>query len=470
MNQGYINEFTFESFCFFGAYFFSEETKVFLLSKSGTSIVIDITLLNELQSQKPHDDLQFKLFQRGFGSLYDQKRATLPICMSNDTRPDFFMVDFTTKCNMNCVYCLRHFEDSGEIIGEDVLIDICNYIISYCKNNDIRMITFQPWGGEPLLAIDRILLSKTIFDRSDIQVRYSLQTNGLILDTNMFDILLKNNISFGVSIDGCALAHDCHRVDLSGYATHERIVTNIKKIHEFNTEHEFSTISVNSNLNLKHIGTSIDYFVNKLKIRHLKFNIVHPNGEEFDKSMLININSIPEYVNTLLDNIVMQNTNGNHCIEANISDKLLNLLAKRDGEICHTNGCLGGRKFISFGSDGSIFPCELIGSKDNLIGTIYDGFSLVENINNAIDRIPYFKEKRDVKCDTCPFYCFCRGGCYASAYSYGKAAGEIDEIECAVNRVLYPRLINLILNNPSIVPLLLSRNNLIEIGDKVRQY
>jgi len=395
---------------------------------------------------------KFKDFVNGVKANWDDyetHKAEIANKMKNfEILPTFFMVDFTTKCNMNCIYCLRHFEDSGEIIEEKVLTDICNYIIGYCKKYDVQEITFQPWGGEPLLALDRILLSKDIFEREGMRVNYSIQTNGLLLNRENFNILRENNISFGISIDGCDMAHDAQRVDLNNQKTHERLVNNIKNILEEDSSYKLSCISVNSKYTFEYIEESINYLVNSLGIRHLKFNLVHPNGNDFDKSILITPELVPEYVNKVFNSIVSQNDSGNICSETNISDKLLNILARCDGELCHTHGCLGGRRFVSFGSDGSIYPCELIGSGENCFGTIYNGVDLIEKIKLAIRTIPYFSKRKSEICQNCPYWFFCRGGCYVSAYSYGQNIGEIDEIECAVNQALYPKLIKLILQSP----------------------
>lgn len=67
----------------------------------------------------------------------------------------------------------------------------------------------------------------------------------------------------------------------------------------------------------------------------------------------------------------------------------------------------------------------------------------------------YFKEKKQPKCEECPWYCYCRGGCTVHIKTQGEQPPAVDEIECAVNRTLYPALVELILSKPETVNRLL---------------
>lgn len=93
----------------------------------------------------------------------------------------------------------------------------------------------------------------------------------------------------------------------------------------------------------------------------------------------------------------------------------------------------------------------MIGSEINCIGNIYDGEDLEELIEKACNSKPYFKPKEDKKCDSCPYFYFCRGGCTASAMSYNKKPGEIDDMTCRFNLEIYPLIIELILNDEQMV-------------------
>ena len=445
----YIEPFCVGDIEFLGAHCFKSKSKSLLLSKEGTSIILSNDIIDLICKQELSDNIGIKLYQRGFAKLFGKERFS--DTKNNNNQPTFFMIDFTTKCNLNCIYCLRHFENEGKSIDEKSLYSICDYIIKYCKNHNIHNISFQPWGGEPLIEIDKIVKSKKRFENAGINVNYTIQTNGLLLTKDVYNKLEENNINFGISIDGTKQVHDSHRVNLKGEKTFDQLLKRMQDIKEINPEYEFYTLSVNSMYTLQNIEESIRYLVEDLKINHLKFNLVHPNGDNFDWNMLIKEEDMKVFAEKVFNSVIKENQKGYNVIEANIRTRIINILNQGEIDLCHSRGCSGGRKFVSFSQEGNIYPCELIGSEINCIGNIYDGEDLEELIEKACNSKPYFKPKEDKKCDSCPYFYFCRGGCTASAMSYNKKPGEIDDMTCRFNLEIYPLIIELILNDEQMV-------------------
>ena len=153
MEYKYLAPFQQEEFSFCGGHRFFTEEWSFLLSENGTSIVLKNDLAELIADRQLPEDLAFKLYQRGFGLAYGKERFEN---QAEDFRPTLFMIDFTTKCNCNCIYCLRHFENAGNSISPDMLERITKYIIEYCHRHNIPHISFQPWGGEPLIELNQI--------------------------------------------------------------------------------------------------------------------------------------------------------------------------------------------------------------------------------------------------------------------------------------------------------------------------
>lgn len=441
-----IQPFQVEEFAFDGAWLFRGSRYAYLLSDAGTGLVVSLGLADQVARGEPDEDLAFKLYQRGFGRVYGQERFAPE---QEDDLPRFFMIDFTTQCNCNCIYCLRHFENVGQTITPEQLTDICRYIIGYCRDCGIDSISFQPWGGEPLIALDRILLAREVFSRAGIRASFSIQTNGLLLTPEVYRTLKAHDIGVGVSIDGDAATHDAHRVDVRGAVTHGRIAAQLKALREIDPDLAIGTISVNSRHSAPHIRHNIAYLVQELGLLRLKFNLVHPNGEGFDHSMLLTEAEIPAYVEDVLQGVLEQRAAGYPVTETNIMDKAMNLLCRPDDDLCHSRGCRGGRRFISFSQEGDIYPCELIGSTPNRMGNIRDGIPLPQLLARAQQTLPYFEPRRTDECRDCPWLPFCGGGCRASAMAYGREAAQVDPMECAVNRALYPRLVELLLEDPA---------------------
>lgn len=439
-----------EEFMFCGAHCFSTEERSYLLAHNGASIVLDNDLISTIAQQHPSEDLAFKLYQRGFGTVYGNERFPES---AEQIRPTLFMIDFTTKCNCNCIYCLRHFENVGDSISGEMLERITRYIIDYCRKYNIHRIAFQPWGGEPMIELDQILECRRMFREAGIRASFNIQTNGLLLNLKNYEKLRNANIDIGVSLDGIECVHDAHRLDVRGNTTHAKITQNLREIFEKYPDANIGTLSVNSVFSRDHIHQNVDYLVREMGLHSIKFNLVHPSGaENFDVSMLIPEERLGEYVDTLLDAVISQIRSGRECREANISDKLNNLLSRTNGNICNSRGCRGGVSFISFDQQGNIYPCEMIGRPEFCLGNIADEQNdLIELINRAQGSNEYYAPRETEPCRDCPYLYFCRGGCKASCLAYGQKPCQIDRIECALNRQLYPRLIELILTDPELV-------------------
>ena len=456
MKYKYLTPFKQDEYVFSGAHCFTMGNNSFLLSENGVSIVLTNNLISSIEHCELSDDLAFKLYQRGFGSVYGKERLKEP---ENLIRPTLFMIDFTTKCNCNCVYCLRHFEDVGETISNEMLEKITKYIIQYCKSNHIQRISFQPWGGEPLIALKQIIECKKMFDEAGVKADFIIQTNGLLLTLDNYEKLRSNNIAVGVSIDGIELVHDAHRLDVRGNTTHSAIVRNHKMIHEKYPDDNIGSLSVNSMFSRDHIAENVNYLVNELGFHSIKFNLVHPSGADgFDNTILLKKEDIAQYVRDLVDAVVNCIDSGKDCIEVNIFDKLGNLLDRSNRNICNSRGCRGGLSFISFDQQGNIYPCEMIGCTEYCLGNISDAHNdLTELIKEAQVKNGYYTERKLNSCNACPFIYFCRGGCKASCLAYGKKPCDVDQMECIINQSLSPILIELILTEPHVVEQLIGK-------------
>lgn len=446
LNYKYLAPFEQEEFSFQGAHCYFNDDKCFLLSNIGTMIILDCALLIEIESMEVSDNLSFKLFQRGFANAYNNPRYIDHIF---EIKPTLFMIDFTTKCNCNCIYCLRHFENAGDSISIEQLDSITEYIIGYCRKYNITNISFQPWGGEPMIELGKVIHCKNKFMNAGVNAAFTIQTNGLLLTAENYKKLKDNDIHVGVSIDGLEEVHDTHRLDVHGEKTHRRVVRNLKTIVNQYPDCNIGTLSVNSTYSINKIAENVDYIVNNVGISNIKFNLVHPSGGcDFDKEILISKKDIPEYIKHVLDAVIEQINKGNRCYESNIADKLCNLLGIPKDNMCNSKGCRGGISFISFDREGNIFPCEMVGRPEMKIGNVSDGKDLIDLIVKAQDSNPYYAPRKVEKCQGCPFFYYCRGGCKACSIAYGKEAAEVDDIECEINKTLYPLLIELILDSP----------------------
>lgn len=438
-----------DDFYFLGGHVFSYNGRNLLLNReNGTTIFLDDELLTDLKEKCLSDDLQFKLIQRGFAKTSDSPS----FCDATDTiMPTFFIIDLTKSCNLRCSYCFRHLSNEEPTISEDELDKVCDYIISYCKKYKQERISIQPWGGEPLIAFQKIKRLQDRFSEAGINPHITVESNGTLITSEIAKELLDRNIQIGISIDGIPKVHNSQRKFLSGEDSFSKVYNGIENLKENGHRDNIGTITVITKNSIDYIEDILDYFSKELKLSSIKLNLVRESCTTYGEELALEPDEIVSFTKRLVKKVVELHKEG-YCIsEGNIAQKMNNLLMRENSNICIANGCMGGKKMVSINRKGQIFPCEMTDYIEESIGTINDDKDLVELVKDAVICKDYFTEKTSNSCKECPWWYYCRGGCTTGIkyINNGKVCG-IDQKECIINNTMYPELIKIICEEPDI--------------------
>lgn len=435
-------------FKFNGAFCFSINNKNLFIEKTGHILITDNYVADCIRNKEISDDVGIKLIQRDFASISENEA----FCENIEQKicPTFFMIDLTKKCNMRCKYCLReeYADKEDSSITDEIITEICSYIAKYCREQEVSKIIVQPWGGEPLLERDKIYLIQDLLNKYGIKNDISIETNGTLLNEKILDELYKRKIGISVSIDGYKEIHDAQRVMLNENCSHDLVekglLRALKKYHG-----GVSVIVTLTKLSYGNVEKIIDYLVYDLGLERFKLNYVHKSSFVENDYLCMSSEEIMECSTRILNKIVDLHRKGIKAFDYNLYIKMLNVVSNKVLDACLSRGCCGGRNMITIDMKGNIFPCDVTDYQEEKIGSIYSDKKLVDLIREAIDSKPYFKEKTSDRCVDCPWHWFCRGGC--TVHMKCCEYEEVDEIECSVNRVVYPKIIELILAEPEIV-------------------
>lgn len=450
MKEYFISPYTLSNgFNFLGAFVFCENDTAFLINRNtGTSIILNEELLNTIENQSLGEDLQLKLVQRFLGQYHESK---MPNDVLKIVLPRYFMINVTSQCNLRCKYCFREHEASGTI-SKEMILKICDFINNYCLESHIDCINIQPWGGEPLIAYERIIDIDDYFKKTNIKATIAFQTNGTLLTDDRVAELNSRKIGFGISIDGIKDINDQQRVFCDGSGTYDKICEGIHCALKNGCDN-IGAISVITTKNIGHIYESLKELIVQHKAKSIKCNVV----KQTKQSDIENFNEIQiqDFAIELLNAVIKLRLEGFCFQESNIIERLHNLLNRSNSNICNSNGCTGGKRMVSFDSYGNIFPCEMVDFPDEKLGDIFNNQPLHEMIERAIIEKDYFSDKYDTKCDKCPWWSYCKGGCSTSLKYQGCAPNTIDKSECSFNIALYSAIVKLIVEHPNHVKLLL---------------
>ena len=140
----------------------------------------------------------------------------------------------TNKCNLACSYCYdKNNHNNEELLKQSVSKvfeqeeqNIYNSIFLLFKNENNPHLIFH--GGEPLLLNSK-LFERFCFNLSNkYNIRFSIQTNGTLINKDFIEIFKKYNFNIGISLDGCNDFQNSCRVYPNGLNSFSNVMKNLE--------------------------------------------------------------------------------------------------------------------------------------------------------------------------------------------------------------------------------------------------
>jgi len=319
--------------------------------------------------------LKFEIYK----SRYDRENLHLTIT------PTYF-------CNFNCSYC---YEDNRPKIfmSENTIQNL----ISFVKEKKVSNLTVTWYGGEPLLAFDKIVKLTTELKKIVKTFSAHIVTNGYLLTPDKIKLLKDLNIEeIQITLDGPPEIHNIKRPLQSGKETFNKIINNTKSV--------LKETNINVVIRVNIDKKNSDYYYSFQKYLLNEFNseklFIYPamiHNFEDNKSCLVTTGCLldkNEYSKFLIEQF---NKNKNINLNYFPSPPDIECMAK------HINAFL-------IGADGDIYKCWLdIGNKNKRIGNIND--ATIKNYNVLSMYMVEMDVFEDEKCSNCILLPSCVGGC-----------------------------------------------------------
>lgn len=133
----------------------------------------------------------------------------------------FFIVKVHSRCNLNCDYCYEYnlgntgWKKKPKFMSMSVFRRLCERISEHLEASELKTEPFISFhGGEPLLRSPEFFDEAMTIARKILpNVRFGMQTNGMLLKPETVEVFLKHGLRAGVSLDGPEEINDSHRVD-----------------------------------------------------------------------------------------------------------------------------------------------------------------------------------------------------------------------------------------------------------------
>lgn len=149
-----------------------------------------------------------------------------------------FILKVASRCNLKCDYCYMFeladdsWRTQPKIMSMGTVAAAARRMADHMREHRLSAVQVILHGGEPLLlgpdyiAAVAAELHKTIGAAIDLRV----QTNGTLISDSMLDILVRNDVRVGVSLDGDQEANDLHRRYASGRGSYAAVTRSLRRL------------------------------------------------------------------------------------------------------------------------------------------------------------------------------------------------------------------------------------------------
>jgi len=321
-------------------------------------------------------------------------------------------------CNLNCDYC--YYNNHNNIYNKDDnfkmdLETLEIFIKKYIESQPGPMVEFIWQGGESTLRgldfFKRAVEIQYKYLPKNWQVKNVIQTNGLSLNREWFEFILKNDILIGLSLDGDEEIHDSHRRDFKGAGSYKKVAAVLKKLQEYKIPHNILTVVNKTNVKK---AKKIYLHFKKLNIKYMQFiplvNIADKNKKCVNKNLVSSLSitgaEYGEFLITLFDQWIKDFGD----IYIQIFAEILNAYFSAPANLCIFSKICGQSPVIDH--LGDLYSCDHFVEKKYRLGNI-KYVSLQSVVNSDLQRKLAFAKKIGLteKCKNCRFLFICNGGC-----------------------------------------------------------
>ena len=329
-------------------------------------------------------------------------------------------------CNLNCAYC---FASQGKYHGERAVmsLDVGKRALDFLIDNSgtRRNLEVDFFGGEPLMNWEVVKgLVRYAREREkevDKRFRFTLTTNGLLIDDDVIDFCNREMHNVVLSLDGRKEIHDKWRVDYAGNGSWERIVPKFQKLVKARGGKNYymrGTFTHNNPDFLKDIQTMLDLGFTELSMEPVvaapddlnaltaeDIPVVMEQYEELAKLMLERERKGKPFTfyHYMID------LTGGPCIYKRIS------------------GCGSGTEYMAVTPWGDLYPChQFVGEDAFKLGDIWHGVTNTEAQTQFAACNVYAKPE----CRDCWARLYCSGGCAANAFHATGSVTGVYETGC----------------------------------------
>ena len=323
-------------------------------------------------------------------------------------------------CNLNCEYC---FASQGKYHGDRAVMSFevgkraLDFLIENSGTRHNLEVDF--FGGEPLMNFEvvkqMVAYARSIEKEKGKNFRFTLTTNGLLIDDDVIDFANKEMSNVVLSLDGRKEIHDRFRVDYAGNGSFDKIVPKFQKLVKSRGNKNYYMRGTFTHANpdfLKDIQQMLDLGFTELSMEP----VVCASGDPSELT-LDDLPIVMEQYEKLAELMLQKEKEGKPFT-------FYHYMIDLTGGPCiykRISGCGSGTEYMAVTPWGDLYPChQFVGEEKFKLGDIWEGVTNTEIQKEFMNCNVYAHEE----CKDCWARLYCSGGCAANAYhSTGKVTG-----------------------------------------------
>ena len=340
-------------------------------------------------------------------------------------------------CNLNCSYC---FASQGKYHGQRALMSFevgkraLDFLVENSGSRHNLEVDF--FGGEPLMnwqvVKDLVAYARSIEKEKGKNFRFTLTTNGVLIDDDVIDFCNKEMSNVVLSLDGRKEIHDATRVDYAGHGSYDKIVPKFQKLVAARGEKSYYMRGTFTHRNPDF--TKDVFHMADLGFQELSMEPVVCAPDDPMALTPEDLTIVKEQYEILAKEMIKRNREGRGFTFYHYMIDLTRgpCVYKR------ISGCGSGTEYMAVTPWGDLYPChQFVGEEAYKLGDIWQGVT-----NEALrEEFRSCNAYARPECADCWAKLYCSGGCAANAY---HATGSIrgvyapgcelfkKRIECAI--------------------------------------
>lgn len=333
-------------------------------------------------------------------------------------------------CNLTCDYC---FASQGKFHGERAMmsLEVGKRAIDFLIENSgsRRNLEVDFFGGEPLMNWDMVKevvkYARSIEKEHNKNFRFTLTTNGVLIDDDVIDFCNKEMHNVVLSLDGRKEIHDRLRRTVNDKGSYDIIVPKFQKFVEKRKGKNYYIRGTFTNENLD--------FTEDIK------HMVDLGFTELSLEPVVTAPGDPaEITEDKLDQIYEEYEKlANYMLERKKEGKPISfyhyILDLEGGPCIHkrVTGCGVGTEYYAVTPWGDLYPChQFVGKEEYKLGDIFNGIDK-KDLQNEFKHCNVYAKK---ECRSCWARLYCSGGCAANALNATGSVRGIPKKSCDIFR------------------------------------